>query len=63
MIKKIDMSDSLKTVKAFILGISLTLLVFSVIWMKNHYKAIVMAVSYPEVVESLKVEKTFTVKK
>jgi len=61
--KKPNFKEILKVVKIFFAGVVLTLVIMAMFWVNKHYRALATAISYPEVVESLKIEKQFNVKK
>lgn len=56
-------SNILTKVKAFGAGVLFTLVILGAIWMKSHYKAVIFAVTNPELVESLQVAKSTQLKK
>lgn len=57
------MKDNKNNLVMYGLGLLTAFVIFSGYWLVNHWSALVMAASYPEVVSSLKVEKSFVVKK
>lgn len=54
---------ALHDIKVFLLGVILTLLALSLIWVSKHYQSLIVAITYPEVVASMQINRELKVKK
>lgn len=50
-------------IKVFLLGVLITLLALALIWTVKHYQSLVVAITYPEVVAQINVNRELKVKK
>ena len=58
--KNVDIFTKIKYIS---IGIIVMFSVFVAVFMKNHYRALMTAIQYPDVVETLKISKKYEVKK